>query len=445
MNIKWRYYLLTQYLLVICLPQARALQETLIDKVVAKIDSQVVLQSELEFAYQQYLLQGNQEISELKCKILNSLMLEKALLAEAKQEKIKVENEEIVYELSRRMQYLIVQAGSEAKIAQHLGKPIAEIKSELREKIKEQLIIKKVSNRIIKEITATPQEVETFLATLTDQEIPYYPTEVVVRQIVRYPTVSQQEIESLIAKLRDLKVRLQNGERFEDLAQLYSQDVGSALRGGELGFRRPGELTPAYEAVALALQPGEIAEPVVTQFGVHLIQLVGRKKDQYNSRHILLKPHPSTYDLSAAETYLTQLRTSILAGEMTFEEAARNSSEDVITASVGGLLTREQGGVKMLIDDLPSEIFFAIEQLMPGEVSYPQVFKTADDQEAVRILFLEEKTAPHQANLTQDYAKIQQLLINKKQLDALEKWFKDAKTKISIEIAPEYQHCELTE
>ncbi len=445
MNTKTRYYILVLCLLATHIPQAQALQDVLVDRIVAKIGSQIILQSELELASQQYLLQGVKETPELKCRILKNLVFEKALLVESHKEKIEVEKEEVARELSRRMQYLIAHAGSEASIVQHLGKPIAEIRNELKKGVKEQLILKKMSNRVVREVTATPQEVETFLANLTDQEMPYYPTEVIVRQIIRYPQMDPQAAEKLLAKLRELKECLQNGDLFEDLALRYSQDAHSASQGGALGFRKQGELPPAYEAAALALQPGEVADPVLTQWGAHLIQLISREGNRYDSRHILLKPSPDMQDLAAAEAYLNQLRTSVLAGELTFEEAARTSSQDVATASVGGILTGEQGETKIPADSLPPDVFFAIEQLASGEISYPHVCKTPDDQEVARVLFLEEKIAPHPANLTQDYVKIKQLLISKKQMNALEAWFERVKAQVFIEVVPEYQYFELLE
>ena len=442
MNIKRSCYLVGLGLsLTYYMARAQPVPGTLVEKIVANVDNQLILQSELETAYQQYLLQGGQEVPDLKCKVLESLMLNKALLAKAQQEGIVVTSEEVAQELSRRMQYLVTQAGSEAGLAQYWGKSIEEIKSELRAKLKEQQQLERMRAQIIREVSATPQEVQAFFEALPPQEQPYYPAEVVVRQIVRYPQVSQQAKDTLVAQLRALKVRLQHGESFEALAQAYSQDPSSAPQGGELGFWRLGELAPAYEAAALALQPGEVSEPVATPLGFHLIQLIAREKDRYNSRHILRKPTPEMLDLAAAKTYLAQLRAAILAGKVTFEEAAKTSSEDSSTASSGGLLTGAHGSVRRVIDDLPPDVFFAVEQLAPGAIAGPVVFTAPNNQEAVRLLLLEEKIPPHPANLAQDYAKIQQLFIEKKRTTALQAWFKEVQASASIKVAPEYQHC----
>jgi len=441
MTIKQRYYLTVFCLVLTRIAWAELPQGTLLDKIIANVDNQIILQSELEAAYQHYLLQGGTEGPDLQCKMLEQLIINKVLLAKAKQEGVVVEEEVIVQALSDKMQQLLARVGSEAKLVQYWGKPIAAIKSEIQETLNEHLTLDRMRVKLTKDISATPQEVKNFFEALPFQERPYYPAEVVVRQIVQYPQVSQQEKDALLAQLKALKVRLQNGEDFEALAREYSQDPSSAPQDGALGFWRLGELVPAYEAAALALQPGEVSDPVITPFGFHLIQLIAREKDRYNSRHILLKLNPEALDIEAAQTKLARLRAAILAGKVTFEQAAKKFSEDLSTASSGGLLTGGYGGTRMLIDALPPDVYFAIEQLAPGAISDPMPFTTADKQEAVRIIFLEARVAPHQANLVQDYAKIQQMLIDKKQADVLQKWLERARASASIYVVPEYQHC----
>jgi peptidyl-prolyl cis-trans isomerase SurA len=443
MNIKQKYYLVVLCLGLVRVVWAESSQGTLLDKIIANIDNQIILQSELETSYQEYLLQVGKEIPDLKCKILEQLILNKMLLARAKQEGVVVERETIAQALSEEIQYLLAQAGSEAKLVQHWNKPIEEITSGLREKIKEQLMLHNMRRQLIEDIHVTPQEVKDFFDLLPEQKRLYYPAEVKVRQIVRYPQISQQIKEALITQLKALKVRLQNGEDFEVLAQEYSQDPGSKLQGGDLGFWRLGELDPVYEAAALALHPGEVSDPVATQFGYHLIQLIVREKDRYNSRHILLKYGPDVLGIEVIKEQLAQLRTDILAGKVTFEQAAIKSSEDPLTAPNGGLLKGEHGGVRMLIDELPPDVYFVIEQLAPGTISDLMLFTTADDREAVKIIFLEEKIAPHQINLAQDYEKIKQLLINNRKEAKLQRWFEHVKASTSIHVAPEYQNCAL--
>ena len=441
MNTKRRYCLVVLCLVLTHIVSAEPPQDILLDKIIANIDNQIILQSELETAYQQYLSQGGEDVSDLKSKILEQLIINKVLLSKATQEGIVVEEETLAQALGDRMQYFLTQVASEAELVQYWGKPISAIKSEVREQIRERMTLDSMRTQLVKEISVTPKEVKKFFEALPLQEQPYYPAAVSVRQIVRYPQISQQKKDIQLAQLNALKVRLQNGEDFEALAQAYSQDPGSAPKGGDLGFWRLGELVPAYEAAALALQPGEVSDPIVTQFGMHLIQLIVREKDRYSSRHILLKPNAEVLDIEVATTQLAQLRANILAGKITFEQAAKEFSEDPLAASSGGLLTAEHGGTRMLIDALPPDTYFAVEQLVPGAISDPILFTTADDREAVKILLLEEKIAPHQANIVQDYAKIQQMLMDQKRATALQEWLERVQANASIYVAPEYQHC----
>lgn len=443
MNIKRSYCLLGLCLLLTSIAKAQPAQGTLVEKIVANVDNQIILQSELEIAYQQYLLQGAQEKPDLKCEVLGHLVLRKALLAKAKQEGIVIEKEQLVRQLDQTLRYWVEQAGSEKALVKSSGKSIKDIENELRERIREQMMVENLRRQAIAHISATPQEVSTFFEAMPSQERPYYPAEVEVRQLVRYPQANQQKKDALLGKLRSLKVRLQNGESFESLAREYSQDSGSASRGGEIGFWRLGELAPEYEAAALALQPSEISEPIESEFGFHLIQLIAHEGDRYNSRHILLRPNLEALDIEVAKAYLTQLRSSILAGKLTFEEAAKTFSEDTETAAAGGLITREQGKKRIAIDDLPPDVFFAIEQFMPGDISEPVEFTTSDNRQAARLLLLKAKRPAHEANLSQDYAKIQQLLVQKKRENVLQAWLKEVQASVSIKVAPEYQNCEL--
>ena len=266
-------------IIVLCQTLASAVlaepsNEALVDKIVANVDNQIVLQSELETAYQQYLAQGGKEEPTLKCKILEHLVLNKMLLAKAKAKGVVIEQEEIEQEVDRRIRYITAQAGSVEAVEKYFHKSLAEISNDLRERMREQLTLERMRAQVIKDVTATPQEVKNFFEALPAHERHYYPASVTVRHIVKYPAISQYEVDSLTEQLKALKTRLQGGETFEALARQYSQDPGSSPQGGMLGFFRLGELAPAYEAAALALKPGELSEPVITEFGFHLIKLI---------------------------------------------------------------------------------------------------------------------------------------------------------------------------
>ncbi len=420
-----------------------AAQSTLVDKIIAQVGDQIILHSELLTAHQEHLRQGGQDTPDLKTKILEIMLLNKLMISQAKNNGITATNQEVQHQVQQKMHTLITQAGSEAALVQHLGKPLAAIRSEIQEKLREQHLADRMRAQIIKDITITPQEVKTYYKNLPTHERPYYPAEVEIWQIVQHPTISQQETEKLTQQLQTLKKRIQDGESFTTLAKKYSQDPGTAPQGGELGYWRLGELNPTYEATTLALKPNEISDPITTPAGLHIIQHIDRHKDQYNSRHILLKPNPKALDLEAAKTRLAQLRTEILTSETTFEQAAKKFATDTTTSTHGQLLTGAQGTTRMPIDKLPTELYFATEDLLPGTITEPTTFTTPDQQQAVRLLYVKEKIAPHQANLAQDYDKLQQLLINEKRMTALRTWFDDTKANTTIKVAPEYQQCDL--
>lgn len=416
-------------------------QGTLVDKIIARVDDQIILQSELEAALQQCQAQGMASGLDLKRRVLAGMLEHKMLLARAQAEGVSVEKVLIEDNYNREMQELLAQLGSEAAIAQRMGKPIQAFKEKLKKISQERLIIEQMQKKILGDLFVTPREVQAFFDALPVASIPYYPAEVEVRQIVCYPTPSQQDKAAIIEQLQVLKARTQAGEKFEKLAKQHSEDEHTASRSGELGFRRLGELAPAYEAAVLALKPGEISGPVETPSGFHLIQLIERQKDHHNTRHILIRPSASATSLQETAAHLDSIRTSILVGHTTFEEAAQQYSQDIATAPQGGLLTSAHGGARMPIDDLPTEVFFAINKLASGTITEPATVTVAPDKQAVRILYLKEKVPPHPANLQQDYDKIAQMALAAKRAAALKEWLQNTQAEVFIKVDPAYQDC----
>lgn len=387
---------------------AESQQETLVDKIIAQVDDQIILQSELEEALRQYQAQGVALGPDPKRRVLVNLLANKMLLARAQAEGVSVEET---------------------------------LEEKIREESEERSTIEQMQKKIIGDLSVTPREVQAFFDASPAESIPYYPAEAEVRQIVRYPTPSQQDRAAIIEQLQALKARTQAGEKFENLAKQYSEDPDTASRGGELGFRRLEELPTTYQTAVLALKPGETSDPVETPFGFHLIQLIERQKNHYSTRHILVRPSASDPDLLETIEHLDNIRTSILAGSTTFEEAAKQYSQDIATASQGGLLTSAYGATRMPIDDLPTEIFFAIDKLTPGTIAEPITVTAAPGKQAVRILYLKEKIPPHPANLQQDYEKIAQMALEAKRVAALEEWFQNTQAEVFIKVDTPYQDC----
>jgi len=292
----------------------------------------------------------------------------------------------------------------------------------------------------------TPREVRQYFNRIPKDSLPYYSTEVVVGQIVKLAQVDDKAKQASMAKLNELRARVLAGESFEELAKQYSQDPGSAVQGGYLGFFKRKELVPEYEAAALRLEPGQLSPVVESQFGFHLIQLIERKGDSYSTRHILLKPSTGSKDVSVAAQQLSKLRNRILADSITFAKAAKESSDDKPTAGNGGLIqNRQDGSTYIPLDKIDPAIFFTIDTMKVGSISPPLSYRTEDDKDAMRILWLKSNSPPHQANLKDDYQKISQAALNEKKNKALDAWFTKNRSTVYIEVDPQYADCKLLE
>lgn len=413
-----------------------------VDEIIAKVDNYIVLKSDLESTYLNYLANGNPATPDAKCRILAQLVSQKLMVAKAELDSVIVTDEEVDNNLNRRMQMILSQYGGSAEqLEEYYGKSIDEFKSDIRDQIKEQLVVQRMQETITSDIKVTPAEVKRFFNRIPQDSLPYFSTEVEVAQIVKIPKVGHEQIEEAKRKLNDIRDRILNGESFEALAKEYSQDPGSAKFGGNLGFAKRGVMAPEFEAAALKLKPNEISKPFETQFGVHIVQLLERRGNEYNSRHILLMAEPSENDIANAEHYLDSLKTKVEEDSISFEKAAKEYSDDIYTAGNGGFFMDDLGGTRVSVEDLDPVVFFAIDSMQVGDISKPLKFRTDDGKEAVRIIYYKSKVKPHQANLNDDWQKIQSAALNEKKSKALNDWFNKAKEDVFINIDKAYDYC----
>ncbi|WP_246285141.1 peptidylprolyl isomerase [Hymenobacter lapidiphilus] len=424
----------------------RPMGRSIVDGIIAKIDNQIVLKSDLEGIYGQEVAraEGKPLPPDTKCKILQSLALNKLLLAKAETDSVVVEESQVKSELDRRMGYFVQQIGSEQKLEEYYGKPLKQIKDDLRTQVKEQLIQQKMQDQIAGKVSVTPREVRQYFNRMPKDSLPYYSSEVEVGQIVKVAQVNNKVKQATQAKLNELRARIVGGEDFATLAKQYSQDPGSAVEGGYLGFFKRRELVPEYEAAALRLEPGGISPVVESQFGFHVIQLIERKGDSYSTRHILLKPETGTTDTNDASLQLAKLRRQIMADTLTFAKAAKDNSDDKLTSGNGGLIqNRRDASTYLPLDQLDPAIFFTIDTMKVGSISPPLPYRTEDGKDAVRILYLKSNSPPHQANLNDDYQKIAAAALNQKKNKALDAWFALNRGTVFLEVDPEYAGCQL--
>lgn len=414
-----------------------------VDKIIAKVDNYIVLKSDLEKAYIDFLSRGEFRGSNAKCQILEQLVVNKMLVAKAEIDSVIVEDAEVQGNLSRRMEYMISQIGSREEIEAYYKKSLDEIEAELFDDIKEQMTIQRMQQEITASLKVSPAEVKKFFNKIPKDSLPFFSTEVTVGQIVKDPAPSRDQKDKVRKLMFELRGRILKGESFAALARQYSEDPGSAARGGELPFYKRGELAPEFEATAMTLQEGELSMPIETQFGYHLIELQQKRGNTFKTRHILISPKPSAEDYTNTVKYLDSLRTAVLNDSIDFQEAAKEYSDDQLTSANGGFFIDANESTRVSVEELDPTIFFTLDTMEVGQITKPLEFQKPNGSKSYRILYYKYRIAPHQANLKDDYQKIAKATLNDKQNRILSDWFDEARDKVYIEIDPDYNDCDL--
>ena len=420
------------------------IQGVVADEIIARVDDYIVLRSELESTYLEILSRGERISGNTKCAVLRDLVTNKLLAAKAEIDSVIVEDGQVDQELNSRMALIINQIGSEEEIERYYNKTIAEFKKELFDDIKEQLVVRKMRQEILTEIEVSPEEVKDFYNSIPRDSLPYFSTQVKVSQIVKVPQIGTKQKDKTRDQLLKIRERIKAGESFEILATLYSQDPGSSQNGGNLGFVGRGAFQPEFEAEVFKLKPGEVSMPVETEFGYHLIQLIERRGNLFNSRHILLQPEFSEDDTQLTIDFLDSLKKVAYSDSVTFEELAREHSDDKFTSSFGGYFTDAMGSENVLVEELDPVVFFTIDTMDVGQISIPFESRTDDGKLAYKLIFYKEKISPHLGNLEADYQRFRNYSLNRKQSIELDIWFEDAKEEVFINIDPEYNLCDIT-
>ncbi len=420
-----------------------AQEEQVIDQVVAVVGKSVILESDVQNQFINYRLQVgfSGSASDVRCRILEDIMYQKLMVTQAEVDSVEVTDMQVEGDLERRLSSFIQQFGSQDKMEQYYGKSLSEIKKELHDIVKEQLLAQQVQNNIISTVNVTPSEIKAFYKSIPEDSIPMIKTEYQVCEIVKKPPVSVEEKLRIKDQLMDLRKRILAGENFSTMAILYSEDPGSAKKGGELGFYGRGQLYPEFEAVAFKLKEGEISNVLETEAGYHIIQMIERKGDYVNVRHILLIPKVSPTDLYQAKNELDSVAMLIRADSITFDEAVEKFSEGENKNSGGVLINEYTMGTTFEAEQLDPQVSFTIDKMQVGELSNPVPMKTSDQKDAYRLLFLKSKTQPHKANLEDDYARIQQWALQDKQMKAINKWIDEKAKDTYLRIVDEYKNC----
>ena len=420
-------------------------QGKVIDQVIAVVGKNAILSSDIEAQYFQYKMQGRLKESStaIKCQILENLLFQKLLLAQAEIDSVEVTEARIEGEINRRLRHFISQFGSQEKLEEFYEKSIIEIKEEFREIIKDQLLVESVRQQIAQDVGITPSEVKSFFRKIPKDSIPLINSEVEISQIVIEPPISLEEKLKVKERLDEFKARILDGENFSTLAILYSDDPGSAKNGGELGMFGRGEMYPEFEAVAFSLKDGdELSEVFETEAGFHLVQLIERRGEYVNVRHILLQPKVSPYDLQKAQIKLDSIANLINNDSISFEDAVKKYSDDPGKINGGLMVNQITGTTKFEEDQLDPQVLFVVNKLKVGKISNPVSMKTFEGKDAFRLLRLDKRTLPHRANLTEDYDRIQNWVLEDKKMEIVNEWVENKIGKSYVRINDNYKDCD---
>jgi peptidyl-prolyl cis-trans isomerase SurA len=413
-----------------------------VDEVISKVDNYIVLKSDLDKYYQDHLTNGGNASQQVKCELLAVLVRNKLMMAKAEIDSVIVLDADVDNNTQRRIDMIMMQSGrTQAELEEVYGKPMEQIRAELRDQVKEQLVVSKMQGTITEEVNVTPAEVKKFYNRFPKDSLPYFSASVEIGQIVRVAKSSAAQKQEVKNQLLDIRSRILAGEDFATLAKKYSSDPGVMSNNGNMGWSPRGRMVPQYEAMAFRLKQNELSMPFETEFGFHIMQLLERRGNEYNSRHILISPKPSQEDLNVASRYLDSLRNLIVKDSLKFEKAAKEFSDDKETKGNGGFFTDESGSQRVQIDELDPVIFFKLDSLKPGEVSKPMIYRSNDQKDAVRIIYYKSRIPPHMASLEEDYNRIQMAALNEKKNRVLEKWFIRARQDVFINIDTNYDFC----
>ncbi len=414
-----------------------------IDKVIAVIGDNIILKSDLEAQIVSIRAQGVLIDDKARCEMLEELLFQKLLLHQAELDSVTVTESEVESEIDRRMNYFIAQIGSEKKLEQYYKKSILEIKEEFRIIVKEQMISQRMQAKITASLLVTPKEVKAYFNELDKDSIPLIESEVEYAHILINAKESDAEKEEAKNKINSLRERIINGEEFSTLAILYSEDEGSAKNGGELGFMGRAELVPEFSVVAFKLKTKAVSEIVETEYGYHIMQLIERRGQKMNVRHLLIKVNIGDEQVKKAKNLADSVYQLLNTDTLTFEQLAEIYSDDKQTQKSKGLVVNPQTGTSLFnIDQVNPQVFYTIDKMKPGEIFPPVPSQSSGGKKGYRILKLITKTEPHKASLETDYSKIQDAALISKQNIEVKKWIAGKISQTYIRLDAELKDCQ---
>ena len=436
--------------LLLVLPLDAQRYAGVVDKSIAVVGNEMIRLSDLESEVQMLNAQGGYSSDKnIRCELLERMMESKLFLMQARVDSLTVDNDMVSASLSQRLDQVRTALGGDEAVEEYFGMPIYRLRQEWQAQLEEQSLTQREQQEIASKIPElTPYDVRQYLDTADVSSLPVIPTKYQMSQICIYP---DREAAALAVKERllSLRERILNGEKFSTLARLYSEDTGSAKKGGELGMASKSIFWPAFSDAAMSLKPGVISQIVETPDGFHIIEVLEKKGDMFNARHILIKPHYTQDDQDKAYSRLDSLRNMIVVDStMSFDLAARFYSEDPATRTNGGQMADPNTGSSYFeIDQLKPQDYEAIRNLQVGEVSQPITSldnEGRDGNLVYKIIRLDKIVPAHTANFETDYTELLNLVVQMKQMEAIDKFLDDKIDSTYIVIDPLFGDCDFS-
>lgn len=421
-------------------------QKMIVDQVVAIVGDNIIIQSDIENQFLQMKAQGyTSRGGDMKCEILEDLLIQKLMLNQAKVDSIIITDAQVEQTLNNQLQNFMDRIGSQEKLEAYYNKSLLEIKDDFRDLVRNQLLTQEMQASIAQDITVTPSEIKAFYKSIPKDSLPLIPSQVEYRQLVRNPPFNKESKIIVRQKLLDLRKRIMEGEDFATLAILYSEDPGSAPKGGELGFQGKTELVKEFADMAFSLKKGAVSPIVETKFGFHIMQLIDRQGEKVNVRHILMKPKVTMDEIKQVFDFLDSLVVKINQDSVPFSLAVQLYSEDEDSRMSGGVMVNPNTrDTKFQLDQLDQATARAIQNLDPGENSKP--FETQDmtGNRIFKIIKLSKRIEPHKASLKLDYTILQEMTKNSKQQEVFLEWIEDKQITTYIRIDKSYRACQFS-
>ena len=448
-----KHIILTAAALLTCLGlSAQKYKGGVIDKTVAVVGGETLLLSDLEGEVQQMRMSGASSDRDIRCELLESMMEAKIFLMQARIDSLTVNNDMVASNLSQRIDWFRTQLGGDEEMEKYFGKPLYKLRQEWQKTLEEQSLTEQERYEIASKIAeVTPYDVQQYIQATEPEDLPVVPVKYQLSQICIYPDRENAAV-AVREKLLSLRERIMNGEKFATLARIYSEDPGSARRGGELGMASKSIFWPAFSDAAMALRPGTISQIVETPDGFHIIEVIEKKGDMFNARHILLKPQYTAEDREKAFSRLDSLKTKILEEEISFELAARFFSEDPATRTNGGQMADPAtGSAYFEMDQLKPADYAAIKDLKVGDISQPVESQDNEGYQQGRsgnlvykIIRVDKIIPAHTATFENDYTQILEKVKQQKQEEAVNRFLSDKIKNTYIVIDPLFAECEFS-